>query len=98
MRVNSLVGGQGVLETHRNPLVALGSQDFRLFFVSYLVTRCGLWFQYIAQAWLVLDLTGSALALGTVSIAQFGPIVLCSPFIGALLGRFSKRKLLMALQ
>jgi MFS family permease len=79
-------------------LVALKSQNFRLFFVGYLVSRCGLWFQYIAQAWLVLDLTGSALALGTVSIAQFGPIVLCAPFTGPLIDRFPKRSLLMALQ
>ena len=52
-------------------LRALRHRDFRLLWVGLFVSAVGTWMQIVAQALLVLHLTGgSPLALGTVSLAQ----------------------------
>ena len=58
----------------------------------------GTWMQTVAQAWLVLQLTGSGTALGIVVAAQFLPILLLGPYGGLLADRMDKRRLLMATQ
>lgn len=59
--------------------------------------QSGRWLQSVAQAWLVLDLTGSALALGTITAVQFAPIILFSLFAGPLADRFQRHRFIMAL-
>jgi MFS family permease len=54
--------------------------------------------QTVALGWLVLELTGSGTALGTVVAAQFLPILLLGPYGGLLADRMDKRRLLMATQ
>lgn len=78
--------------------VALARPNYRLFFIGQLVSQSGRWMQGIAQAWVVLDLTGSAVALGTVTAIQFAPILVFSLFSGPLSDRFGKRHFLMGLQ
>jgi MFS family permease len=58
----------------------------------------GTWLQGTAQAWLVLRLTASALALGLVSAFQFLPTLLFGLFGGVLADRFDKRRLLVLTQ
>ena len=43
---------------------ALRFRNYRLYFVSQIVSFSGTWMQMIAQSWLVLQLTGSGTALG----------------------------------
>ena len=50
----------------------------------------------IGQSWLVLQLTGSATALGLVAAVQTLPILLLSPYAGVLVDRRSKRRVLLA--
>ena len=52
---------------------ALHLRDFRLFWLGQVVSNTGSWMQSIAQAWLVLELTDSPLALGTVTMLQALP-------------------------
>ncbi|MBI2325226.1 MAG: MFS transporter [Chloroflexi bacterium] len=80
------------------PWLALGRENYRLFFAGQIVSQSGRWMQGVAQAWLVLDLTGSALALGGISVVQHVPILLFSLFAGPLADRFRTRRFLMALQ
>lgn len=68
-----------------------------MFSFSQFVWQNGRWLQSVAQAWLVLDLTGSALALGTVTAVQFAPIILFSLFAGPLADRFQRHRFIMAL-
>ena len=82
----------------RSPWLALRSENYLRFFIGQIVSQSGRWMQQIAQAWLVLDLTGSAFALGTVAVAQFTPILAISLFAGPVADRFRKRRFLMALQ
>ncbi|HEX9977028.1 MAG TPA: MFS transporter [Acidimicrobiia bacterium] len=72
--------------------------NFRLFFAGQVISLSGTWMQGVAQAWLVLDLTGSGTALGLVSSLQFLPVLLFGPMGGVLADRFDKRKVLYATQ
>jgi MFS family permease len=77
-------------------LRALGERDYRVYYAGNLVAQIGTWMQTVSQSWLVLELTGSALRLGVVSMLQFGPILLLSVFTGVLADRVTKRHLLVA--
>ena len=82
----------------RRTFRALHIYNYRLFFVSQLVSMSGTWMQSVAQSWLVLQLTGSGLDLGITVGLQFGPVLVLGAWAGALADRVDKRKLLMATQ
>jgi MFS family permease len=76
---------------------SLTVRNFRIFSTGQLVKLIGVWAQFIAQDWLVLQLSGnSATALGLVSALQFLPVLLLSLYGGRLADRYDKRKLLIA--
>lgn len=77
---------------------ALSVRNFRLFFGGLLISVTGPWMQTTAQAWLVLQLTGSSLALATVASLQFLPIMLLALVGGAVADRFPRRKLMFFTQ
>jgi MFS family permease len=79
-------------------LAALGHRDFRLFWSGQLVSLVGTWMQSVGQAWLVLELTGSAFRLGLVSALQFAPILFFSLVGGALSDRLPKRRVIAVTQ
>lgn len=88
MRRLARVGGRtfASLRNHRN---------FRLYFVSHAVSFAGTWMQQIAAYWLVLELTGSALAVGSLALAQLLPVTLFGLFVGSVIDRFDVRRLLI---
>jgi MFS family permease len=63
-----------------------------------LISQSGGWMQRIAQSWLVLQITDSPAALGTVVTLQFLPILTLSLFAGALADRYPKRRSLVLIQ
>jgi len=77
---------------------ALRQRNFRLFWTGQLVSLAGTWMQRLGQSWLVLELTGSPLALGTVSAMQFLPMTFLSLLAGPLVDRWPKRRILVATQ
>ncbi|MBI2897599.1 MAG: MFS transporter [Deltaproteobacteria bacterium] len=77
---------------------SLAVRNFRLFFVGQAVSLVGSWAQTTGVSWLVLKLTGSPLALGTVTALQFVPVALLTLFGGVLADRAPKRRLLVAVQ
>lgn len=82
----------------RRPWIALRNPNFRLYFGGQMLSLSGTWMQRIGQAWLVLDLDPSPLALGTLTVLQFTPILVFSLFAGSIVDRFSKRWLVFGLQ
>jgi MFS family permease len=54
--------------------------------------------QSVGQAWLVLELTGSAFRLGVIGTLQFAPVLGLALLGGALSDRVRKRRLLLATQ
>lgn len=77
---------------------ALRSRNFRLFWCGQLISLIGTWMQTTGQAWLVLTLTHSALALGIVGALQFLPVLLFTLFGGVVADRLPKRRLLLFTQ
>lgn len=77
---------------------SLGIFNYRVYFLGQTVSLIGTWMQTTAQAWLVLKLTGSPLALGTVTTLQFLPITLFTLIGGAFADRVPKRRVLMLTQ
>jgi len=77
---------------------SLRVRNFRLYAGADLVNNTGTWMQRIAQDWLVLQLSGSGLALGIVTALQFAPILALSLYGGMLADRYDKRRLMMLTQ
>jgi MFS family permease len=77
---------------------ALRNRNYRLFYTGQTISLCGTWMQTIAQAWLVLELTNSKVALGTVTMLQFLPITIFVLFAGVIADRVPKRNFLLATQ
>ncbi len=65
-----------------------------MYYLGQVVSTSGTFMQSVAQSWLVLDLSNSGTALGIVSALQYLPILLLSPYGGAIADRFPKRKIL----
>ncbi len=82
------VGGRtfASLRNHRN---------YRLYFVSHGVSFVGTWMQQIAAYWLVLDLTGSPLAVGSLALAQLLPVTIFGLLVGSVIDRYDVRRLLL---
>jgi Transmembrane secretion effector len=53
-------------------------RNYRLFFGGQVVSVTGSWMQNIATAWLLLQLTGSPVAVGVLALCQFLPFTLFS--------------------
>ncbi len=77
---------------------SLRVRNFRLFFVGQIVSQTGTWLGMVAQTLLVLHLTDSGVALGLLTAAQFGPVLLLGAWAGVVADRSDKRRLLLIVQ
>ena len=77
---------------------SLAEPNFRLYFAGQSISLIGTWMQMVAQAWLVLELTGSATWVGLVVAVQTLPVLLLGPYGGLVADRADKRRLLVGLQ
>jgi hypothetical protein len=73
------------------PWTVFASGSFRKLWAATTLSLFGDFFSYIALAWLVLQLTGSSLALGTVLVVQALPRAVLMAVGGALADRLSPR-------
>jgi MFS family permease len=73
------------------PWTVFSSGPFRKLWAATTLSLFGDFFSYIAMAWLVLQLTGSSLALGTVLVVQALPRAVLMVVGGALADRVSPR-------
>jgi MFS family permease len=87
--------------------IALRSRTFRslsrhrnypIFFAGQLVSLAGTWMQNIALAWLVLELSGSPLAVGALAFWRFLPFTIFGFVAGVLADRVDTRHLVLATQ
>ena len=77
---------------------AFRNYNYRLYWSGQVVSVTGTWMQRVAQDWLVLRLTNSPLALGTISAVQFTPILMFSLFGGVFADRVPKVRMLKITQ
>lgn len=82
----------------RRTFRSLAIFNYRVYWLGQLVSISGTWMQSTAQAWLVLKLTNSPTALGTVTLLQFLPVTLLTLFGGAIADRVPKRRLVFCTQ
>jgi MFS family permease len=77
---------------------ALGSRNFKSFFLAQGISLIGTWMQSLAVAWFAYRLTGSAFILGRIGFASQIPSLAISPIAGVLADRWNKRRLLWLTQ
>lgn len=82
----------------RHSFRALRHPGFRLFWIAGIVSNSGTWLSNLAVPFVLYQITGSAIWVGLIAVAQFVPNILFGPLGGALADRFSRRKLLMVTQ
>jgi MFS family permease len=63
-------------------------RNFRLYFWGQAVSFTGYWMAQIAAAWLLLQLTDSAVAVGALALAMLLPTTVLGLFVGTAIDRF----------
>src|SRR5437868_12644725 len=82
----------------RRTFGSLDTHNYRLYFGGHLVSHTGSWMQNMAEAWLVLKLTGSGVAVGATFACRFLPVLLFGLWGGVIADRFERRKVLLVTQ
>lgn len=73
-------------------------RNYRLYFSGQLVSQIGTWLQNAAQAWLILDLTHSAEAVGVLSFFLYLPYAIFGLVGGAMADRWDRQRVLVITQ
>jgi MFS family permease len=82
----------------RRTFGSLDTHNYRLYFTGDLVSHVGSWMQTMAEAWLVLTLTDSGVAVGATFACRFLPVLLFGLWGGTIADRFDRRKVLLVTQ
>jgi MFS family permease len=72
--------------------------NYRRYFGGQVVSISGNWMQIVAEMWLIVQLTGSGVAVGITAGLQFLPVLLFGAWGGVLADRVDKRTLLIFTQ
>jgi MFS family permease len=73
-------------------------RNYRLYFASHGVSFVGARMQQIAAYWLVLELTGSPVAVGALAFVQLLPVTVFGLFVGSVIDRVNVRRALLTTQ
>lgn len=73
----------------------LSNRRFSLLWVSQLVSQSGDYIFEVALLWLILEITGSAFAVGVVVTGTILPAVILGPFLGVYVDRWDRRRTLL---
>ena len=73
-------------------------RNYRIFFTGQLVSLAGTWMQNVALAWLVIELSGSPIAIGVLAFWRFVPFTIFGLVAGVVADRIESRTLVMATQ
>ncbi|MCY3849612.1 MAG: MFS transporter [Acidimicrobiaceae bacterium] len=88
-----------VADTRAGAFAALRYRNYRLMWISAVVSSTGRWFQVLAIPLIVYDLSGqSAGWVGLSGFAQMLPVALLCPFAGAVADRYPRRTILILTQ
>lgn len=92
------VGESPLLNKFFSFFPAFAIANYRLYFSGQLISVIGTWLQVVAQGWLVLQLTHSALMVGLVAALANIPSFFFSLFGGVIVDRFPKKKIVIFTQ
>jgi MFS family permease len=74
---------------------AMRHRNYRIYWFGQIGSLVGAWMQSVAHPWLVLQLGGSPLQLGSVLALMFAPSMVLAPIGGVLADRVDKRRTLL---
>jgi MFS family permease len=77
---------------------SLKHRNFRLFFIGQSISLIGTWMQMLAVGWLVWRVTGDIFLLGLVPFIGRLPTLFLAPFVGVLVDRLDRHRLVIATQ
>jgi MFS family permease len=87
-----------VLAAIKRTFGSLDTRNYRLYVAGNIVSHNGSWMQAMAEAWLVLSLTHSGVAVGATFAFRFLPVTLLGLWGGTVVDRFDRRRVLMITQ
>lgn len=73
-------------------------RNYRLYFAGNLISFVGTWMQQIAAYWLVLELTGSPVAVGALALVQTLPVAVLGLVGGSIADRLDLRRTVVAVE
>ncbi len=79
-------------------VLVLRNRNFRPYLIGNLLSSTGAWFQTVAQALVVYQLTQSAFLLGVVGFSQFAAVFVLAPWTGPAADRFDRRRIVIVSQ
>src|SRR5262245_2597731 len=77
---------------------AFSYRAFKMFWIGRIVSILSFQMLVVAIGWQLYTLTGSALDLGLLGIAQFVPMFVLTPLVGHVADRYDHRRVLLACQ
>jgi MFS family permease len=92
------VGERPYLNKFLDFFPAFANGNYRLYFYGQLISVTGTWLQVVAQGWLVLQLSHSALMVGLVAALANVPSFFFSLFGGVIVDRFPKKRIVIFTQ
>ena len=95
---NIQIHGNRKKRSLKDMLEAFKIRNYLWYWITQFLSGIGIWAQAIAQSWLILNLTHSAIDLGIITMLQFLPILLFSLFGGVIADRLPRKKLLIFTQ
>ncbi len=76
-------------------LAALGERNYLFYFLGHATSQIGTWIEQTAVAWILYDMTHSAVLLGLGGLARAVPMILLALLGGAVADRLPRRGLLI---
>lgn len=74
---------------------SLRIRNFRFLLVGNILANAGQWLQQVTLNWLVYDMTGSGVMLGTINMVRSVATLVLVPIAGILIDRIEHRKLML---
>ena len=74
---------------------SLGTRNYRLFFTAQVISNIGTWMHLTALSWLILELTGSAVAVGVLVVCRTLPHTALTLFSGVIADRVDNRRMVI---
>ena len=85
-------------ERRHGRLAAFHYRDFRLFWISLLISNIGTWMQMTATNWLLYELTDSPLQLGMNGVFRAAPAIFLGVISGTFADRYDRKRLMLVTQ
>lgn len=82
----------------RRTFRSLREAGYRRYFFGHAISVLGTWMQRVGQDWLVLELTGSSVALGVCLALQFLPVLVGGVWGGVVVDRSDRRRVVISTQ